>query len=122
MSGLAFPYAITASGQTAAASPADDLANMVLQVLLTPLGARINRPSFGSRLDHMVFAGVGPELVSAIELLVRSALTEWLGDRLVIGDIKVVLGESSVSITLAYTPAGGGAPVVQTVVRPLGAG
>jgi phage baseplate assembly protein W len=122
MSGLAMPYAITASARTATASPADDLANMVLQVLLTPLGARINRPSFGSRLDHMVFAGAGPELLSAIELLVRSALTEWLGDRLVVGDIKVALGEASVIITLAYAPVEGGPSVVQTVVRPLGAG
>jgi hypothetical protein len=121
MSGLAFPYAITPSGRTAVSSPSDGLADMVLQVLLTPLGTRINRPNFGSRLDHLLFAGAGPEMVSAIELLVRSALTEWLGDRIVIDEIKVTLGEGEVSITLAYAAANGGARRVQTVTRSLAA-
>ncbi len=117
MSGLAFPYAVSVSGRTATVDPDTDLANMVRQVVLTGLGHRVNRPTFGSRLDHLVFAGDSPELTSAVELLVRSALSEWLMDKLTVNDVQVAAGDAVLTVMISYAALPSLQPVVVTVTR-----
>ena len=46
-------------------------------VLSTPIGQRVMRPTFGSRLHELVFAPLNPETLGLAELYVEEALTFW---------------------------------------------
>jgi hypothetical protein len=46
-------------------------------ILSTPIGQRVMRPTFGSRLHELVFAPLNPETLGLAELYVEEALTFW---------------------------------------------
>ena len=62
---LSFPYQIDASGQTATTDLATYVQNLILLVLETDPGERVNLPDFGGGLKSLVFAGMDNALSSA---------------------------------------------------------
>ena len=48
MSNLAFPYGFDTTGRTATTDLPDHIRDMILQILFTSPGERVNRPTFGS--------------------------------------------------------------------------
>ena len=75
---------------------------MIEQLLFTEPGERVNRPDFGGGLRRLVFAGNSPELASATEYLVQSALQRYLGDRVQIEAVQVLSVEERLEITVQY--------------------
>jgi phage baseplate assembly protein W len=99
---LSFPYQIDASGQTATSDLATYVQNLILLVLETDPGERVNRPNFGAGLKSLVFAGVNAGLASAAETLVRSKLLQFLGDAITIHTLTVTLKDEEVEVDLTY--------------------
>lgn len=122
MTSPAFPFAISAGGRTETVSGDEELAIMVLQVLRTALGSRINRPDFGSRLDQMVFASAGDQLAGAVEVLVRSALMQWLLDKIEVRTVDVAVDDAELIIRLVYSSLPERRTVVQTFSQSIGFG
>ena len=85
------------------ASADEHVKHLVLQTLLTSPGERVNRPTFGTGLLQMVFAGNGPDLQQSAEYLVRASLQEQLADRLTVDGITVDADESTLRIQIVYT-------------------
>jgi phage baseplate assembly protein W len=97
-----FPFGIDGQGRTATANEADHIKELVRQVLFTALGERVNRPTFGSGVNQLVFAPNSNELASATQYLVQGALQQWLGSILNLESVKVTNEESSLHVLVQY--------------------
>ena len=104
---LGSPLALDGRGQTGLADEERYLTNLIEQVLFTRPGERVNRPDYGSGVDSLVFAPAGDELAQATRALVHGALQRFLGDLLRVEEVSVVATESTIEVTVAYTPLRG---------------
>lgn len=97
------PYHFDARGHTAQAGEDDHLRDLIETVLFTAPGERVNRPTFGSGLLQLVFAPNSDELAAATQFLVQGALQQWLGDLIVVDDVRVASAHSRLEVTVVYT-------------------
>lgn len=100
---LDFPYHFDARGHTAETDDDGHIRDLIESVLFTSPGERVNRPTFGSGLMQLVFAPNSDELAAATQFLVQGALQQWLGDLIVVDDVRVVSVDSRLEVTLVYT-------------------
>jgi uncharacterized protein len=112
-----FPYRIATDGRTATTSDADHVRDMIELVLFTQPGERVMRPDFGCGLLRFVFAPNGPELAAALQLTVRAALTQFLGDRIDVSDLRIEAIDAELRVTLAYALRSTGETRSETFVR-----
>jgi uncharacterized protein len=115
---VAFPLALDGRGHTAASDDERYVRGLVEQVLFTRPGERVNRPDFGSGVDALVFAPSGDELAQATRALVQGALQRFLGELLRVEDVVVDARESTLEVTVVYSPlasAAGDPPQAVTV-------
>jgi hypothetical protein len=97
-----YPYHFDSRGRTAAPSDDDHIRDLIMQVLFTSPGERVNRPEFGSGLLQLVFAPSSDELATATQFLVQGSLQRWLGDLLIIEAVNVEAEDSTLRITVRY--------------------
>ncbi|MGB8645339.1 MAG: GPW/gp25 family protein, partial [Anaerolineae bacterium] len=64
-------------GGIALAFDADKIAQAVWIILSTPMGQRVMRPTFGSRMHELLFRPANPETLGLAELYVKEALEFW---------------------------------------------
>ncbi len=98
-----YPYHFEPRGLTAVTSEDDHIRDMILQVLFTAPGERVNRPDFGSGLLQMVFAPNSDELATATQFLIQGALQRWLGDVILVDAVSVESEESTLRVSVSYT-------------------
>ena len=99
---IAYPFRIDGRGRTAAATHDDHIRHLIEQLLFTMPGERVNRPTFGTELRQLVFAGISDELATATEFLVQGALQQWLGDLIQLEAVQVEHQESTLRVTVQY--------------------
>ncbi|HEU5099889.1 MAG TPA: GPW/gp25 family protein [Roseiflexaceae bacterium] len=102
-SNIDFPYQFDTRGRTATAGGDDHIRDMIMQVLFTAPGERVNRPDFGSGLLQLLFAPNSDELATATQFLVQGALQRWLGDLIVVEAVAVESDEGLLRVTVQYT-------------------
>lgn len=109
---LAFPVELAGSGQLRTDNADDHLRDMVLQVLLTEPGERVNVPEFGCGVSRLVFVGASDVLQATTQFLIQQNLVRWLGDQLDLGavDVTPVPDEGQLEIKITYTAKGSLAP------------
>jgi phage baseplate assembly protein W len=102
---LRFPIAIDASTGRLAREPDYDtyIRQLIRQVLLTAQGERINRPTFGAGLRHMVLAPNSPATASLVQTMVYQALTTWLGTLISTDSVTAAANNERLDVTVAYT-------------------
>jgi uncharacterized protein len=108
---FAFPFRIDpASQQTAQTSYATHADQMVLQLLLTTPGERVDLPQFGCGLRSLVFAPNNEALLATVKLRVIQGLNQWLAG--VVNVVDVVLASDTdgsvpepgtIQVTVTYT-------------------
>jgi phage baseplate assembly protein W len=103
MADIDFPYRFDKRGLTASADETDHIRDLIHQVLFTSPGERVMRPAFGSGLLQLVFAPHSAELAATTQMLVQSALEEWLGDRIQVNSLDVQADEAALLVKLDYT-------------------
>jgi phage baseplate assembly protein W len=111
---LQHPFHFDGRGRTADASDGVWLRGLIEQVLLTQPGERVNRPTFGSGLRQLPFAGLSDELGATTEFVVQAALQQWLGELIKVDGVEVRAGDSALRVTVAFTEARTGEPRVET--------
>ena len=103
---LDFPYAAGGSG-TPNTTPADDhLRDLILQVLFTIPGERVNLPEFGVGVQRLLFEPNSDALRSTAQFLISTNLQRWLGDRIDTDQVSVTSlagEEETVTIEVTYT-------------------
>ena len=96
ISSIRFPFAIDAALGTLMDERdyPKHVKQLMLQVLFTNPGERINRPDFGCGLRKMVFAPNSEATASLLQVLIMQSLERWLGKLIEINKITVkALGE-----------------------------
>ena len=99
---LYHPYRIDTQGRTAAAGYDDHIRQLIEQVLFTIQGERVNRPTFGTGIDQLVFQPNSDELAAATQVLVQGALQEWLSDYISVESVTARNEDSSLTVSVQY--------------------
>jgi phage baseplate assembly protein W len=99
-----YPFAIDAGlGRLAVESDyATHVEQMMLQVLFTNPGERIDRPDFGCGLRRMVFAPNSDVTASLTQVTVLQALEKWLGDLITVSEVRVKALEEVLEVRIVY--------------------
>jgi uncharacterized protein len=105
---LDFPFHLDGRGQTAETPEDDHIRDMILQVLFTSPGERVNRPDFGCGLKQFVFAPNSDALAAATQLLVQGSLQRWLDSVICVENVQVDAVESELRVTVTYSKRSGG--------------
>ena len=63
----------------------------------------MNRPDFGTGLLQLVFAPNSTELAATIQMLVRGALQQWLGDRIAVTDVTATSSDGTLTVAVSYS-------------------
>jgi Bacteriophage baseplate protein W len=103
MPDIDFPYRVDGRGRTAETDRDGHIRDLIEEVLFTSPGERVNRPDFGTGLIQLVFAPNSEELAATVQLLVRSALQQWLGDRIRVDDVIAQSLDSTLTVEVRYT-------------------
>lgn len=83
-------------------SYAEHVEQMIMQVLFTNPGERINRPDFGCGIRRMVFAPNSKVSASLAQVSVYQALEKWMGSLIDISQVEVETKEEILEIKIAY--------------------
>ena len=75
---------------------------LILQVLFTSPGERMNRPDFGCGLRRMVFAPNSEATASLTQVTVFQALQKWLGSMIEVLDVKVKAVDEKLQVNIVY--------------------
>ncbi len=117
---LAYPYQLAPLGRTAETADEPHIRDLIEQVLFTLPGERVMRPTFGSGVAQLVFAPNSAELASATQMLIQSALQQWLGELIAVQGVRVEADDAVLSITVQYSIRRSDQLQVQTFQRALG--
>ena len=99
---IQFPYQIDGRGRTATADPEAHIHQLLEQLLFTAPGERVNRPDFGVGARQLVFAPSSPELATAAEFMIQSALQRHLGEIIQPEAVVVESTDEILTITVRY--------------------
>lgn len=75
---------------------------LMMQVLFTNPGERVNRPDFGCGLRRMVFAPNHTVTASLLQVTVLQALETWLGGLIEVMDVQVKAIEERLEVGIVY--------------------
>jgi phage baseplate assembly protein W len=103
---LKYPYTVGGSGIPNTTTPDDHLRDLILQVLFTSPGERMNLPGFGVGVQKLVFEPSGDTLRSSAQFLISTNLQQWLGDRINVEQVTVssnIGDESTILIEIVYS-------------------
>jgi uncharacterized protein len=101
-----FPYQFDARGLTATAGRDAHVRDMIEQLIFTNHGERVNRPEFGSGLQQLIFAPNSPELATALQFAMQSALQRFLGDVIDVVNLEVESRDSTLRVLVQYVVRG----------------
>ena len=99
---LDFPFGIDGRGRIATTDVNDHVRDMILEVLLTAPGERVNRPDFGCGLRELLFGPANEAVVTSTQFLVHGSLQRWLRDVIDVVDIRVLAQEESLIVEVEY--------------------
>jgi phage baseplate assembly protein W len=103
---LDYPYKVSGNGIPNTTTADDHLRDLILQVLLTNPGERVNLPEFGVGVQRFVFAPNSDALRTTAQFLISNNLQRWLGDRINVEQVNVSSEagmEETVTIEIVYT-------------------
>jgi phage baseplate assembly protein W len=102
---LNYPYGVSSTGAPSTTNPDDHLRDLILQVLFTNPGERVNLPEFGAGVQQLVFAPNSDTLRTSAQFLISNSLQRWLGDRIDISQVSLTSQpgqEETVTIEIVY--------------------
>lgn len=103
---LDYPYTVGSTGAPNTTGPDDHLRDLILQLLFTNPGERVNLPEFGVGVQQLVFAPNSDALRSSAQFLISTGLQRWLGDLIQVSQVLVTSEpgeEQTINIEIVYT-------------------
>jgi len=97
-----YPLHFDARGRTAETTQAEHIRDLIEQVLFTAPGERVNRPTFGSGVQQLVFAPNSDALAAATQVAVQGALQQWLGEAILVEAVTVESVDATLAVTVRY--------------------
>ena len=81
----------------------EHIRNMIISILFTSPGERINQPEFGCGLKDLVFANATPMLDSVIDFVIRGGIERWMGELISIDDMQTHIHDEKIIVKITYT-------------------
>jgi phage baseplate assembly protein W len=100
---LDYPLYLDGRGRTATTDENEHIRDMIMQVLFTDPGERVNRPDFGCGLKQLVFRPNSDVLAAATQTLVKGSLQRWLQNEIQVEAVGVHAEDSRLEVTVAYS-------------------
>src|SRR6516225_5348715 len=103
---LDYPYSVSSTGVPKLTGTDDHMRDLILQLLFTNPGERVNLPEFGVGVQQLVFAPNSDALRTSAQFLISTGLQRWLSDRIQVNQVLVTSQpgeEEAVSIEIVYT-------------------
>jgi phage baseplate assembly protein W len=103
---LDYPFGVSGAGTPNTTNTDDHMRDLILQVLFTNPGERVNLPEFGVGVQQLVFAPNSDALRASVQFLISNNLQRWLGDRIDVNQVNVASepGEEEIlTIEIVYT-------------------
>jgi phage baseplate assembly protein W len=119
---LDYPYGIDARGRSATTAEDDHVRDLILQVLFTNPGERVNRPEFGCGLKSLVFMPNSSALAAATQALVKGALQKWLEREIHVEEVAIEARDERLEVVVAYRRRASEERRVETFALPGGTG
>jgi phage baseplate assembly protein W len=116
---VAFPYGLDDRGRTATATYNDHVEQMLLLLLFTRPGERVNLPTFGCGLLDHLFAPNSPEIAAALNVTIAAAISLWLQDVLQVTSLDVTAQGSQLNVNIGYIVLATGSPTNLTLSVPV---
>jgi phage baseplate assembly protein W len=79
------------------------LRTLILQVIMTAQGERINRPTFGASIRRLVFSPLSAGIENFVQALVLQAVNRWLGRYVRIEEVRVRVVDEALFVDIDYT-------------------
>jgi Bacteriophage baseplate protein W len=117
---LDYPYAIDSRGRSATTAEDDHVRDLILQVLFTSPGERVNRPEFGCGLKSLVFMPNSSALAAATQALVKGALQKWLEREIQVEEVAIEVKDETLEVVVAYRRRAGEDRLVERFLLPGG--
>jgi phage baseplate assembly protein W len=102
MNEVDFPYQFAESGRTATTGRDDYIRDLIEQVLFTAPGERVMRPDFGSGVLALVFEPNSVTLAATTQMLIQSALQQYLADLIAVQAVEVTSSEGVLHVEVRY--------------------
>src|ERR1051325_8133032 len=104
-SSIEFPFAVTASNGRIAEEHdyAKHVEQMMMQVLFTAPGERVNMPDFGCGIRRLVFAPNSDVSAGLAQVTIFQALTTWLGSAIEVNDVRATANNEMLEVFIVYT-------------------
>jgi phage baseplate assembly protein W len=97
-----FPYHFDGRKRSAAIDESGHIRDLIEQILFTNPGERVNRPEFGAGVAQLVFGPASPEAAATAGFMIRGALQQYLGQRILVEDVEARAIDAGLSITIVY--------------------
>lgn len=99
---LDFPFHLDGRGRTGTTDDDDHLRDLIMQVLFTNPGERVNRPHFGCGVKALIFMPNSDVLATATQALVKASLQRWLDTLIDLEEVAVRTEDERLVVTVAY--------------------
>ena len=99
---FSYPFRINGKGHTDTTNDQEHIHQLIEQLLFTSLGERVNRPTFGTGINQLVFAPNSAELATATKFLIQGSLQQWLGDLITVNSVDVQSDDSVLNVFINY--------------------
>jgi phage baseplate assembly protein W len=76
---------------------------LIMQVLYTSPGERVNRPDFGCGVKRMLFAPNSEVAAGLAQVAIFEAMRRWLGSVLEVNDVTARAVNETLEVRIAYT-------------------
>lgn len=103
-------------GRFAVLTPLDHIRQSILDIVSTPVGTRVMRPEYGSRVPRLVDSPVSQSWKLAVYIAVASALHRW-EPRVRVEQVRVdAVGPGTVELAILYKLLDGSADEAKVMV------
>lgn len=102
---IRWPFAVDGGrGEFAVeADHARHVEQMMMQVLMTAPGERVNRPDFGCGVKRFVFSPMSEASASLVRIAIVDALDRWLGSVIDVDRVEVEFRQETLAVTIVYS-------------------
>ncbi len=98
-----YPFHFDGQGRTATTDNSKHIRDLIEQILFTAPGERVNRPSFGCDIPHLIFSPNSDAQAAATQVLIQSSLQQWMSDLIVVEAVDVQNDDAALSVLIQYT-------------------
>lgn len=104
---LAFPFRVGNNGRAVQVATLEDhVRDELVQLILTNPAERLFLPEFGGGARRLVFENIEETTGAMVKALLTRSISRWLGNRVTLEDITVLIENETIAVDLKYRIAG----------------